>query len=508
MTTKIASATASGAGTRLSLALGEIGIVDAGVQLVSDDASTILGADDVRVILAAGSGVLSFGANPASTLAAIRASGDLSLLTGEGSVVDAVENGVRSAALDLVNHGRIEGDLDAVHAGADSDIHNVGEIRGGLAGMWAGARSDVVNEGSIVGETAAIRASSVLDLRNAGRLVGDFAVDVGGTGDPTPTNIVNTGEIAGLAAAIRIGIAGSTFILNDGVISAANRFSKAIDLFHGAHEIINNGSILAGPQSIAIEVDSPVEAIATITNAGFISGDIKLSDGNDAYRGRDGRVDGTIDGAGGEDRLIGGDEGNVFRGGAQNDVLRGRGGDDDLDGEGGADVVDGGVGDDLIRGGFSADRLLGKSGDDEIYGDQDPDRMFGGRDDDLLYGGSFSDVLFGGRGDDTLGGGNGFDVLHGGRGDDQLSGGAASDTFVLKRLSDEDVITDFQNGMDVIDLAAFGLRPAQFAAVVAPALNDAGGGATFLDLTQLGGNGSVLIQGLAFGQADASDFVL
>jgi len=117
-------------------------------------------------------------------------------------------------------------------------------------------------------------------------------------------------------------------------------------------------------------------------------------------------------------------------------------------------------------------------------------------------------VMFGGQGDDTLGGGNGFDTLHGGRGDDQLSGGAASDTFVLKRRSDDDVITDFQNGMDVVDLTAFGLRPAQFAAVVAPALNDAGGGATFLDLTQLGGNGSVLIQGLAFAQAGASDFVL
>jgi len=172
------------------------------------------------------------------------------------------------------------------------------------------------------------------------------------------------------------------------------------------------------------------------------------------------------------------------------------------------DVVNGGVGDDVVRGSFGDDRLLGKSGDDEIYGDEDADQLFGGKGDDLMFGGASIDQVFGGLGDDTVGGGGGADALHGGRGDDQLTGGAAADTFVLRRRSDDDRITDFQNGMDVVDLTAFGLRPAQFGAVLAPALSDAGGGATFLDLTQLGGNGSVLIEGLALAQADASDFVL
>jgi len=70
------------------------------------------------------------------------------------------------------------------------------------------------------------------------------------------------------------------------------------------------------------------------------------------------------------------------------------------------------------------------------------------------------------------------------------------------------VIVSFDKGSDRIDLIAFGLRPAQVADVVAPALSDAGFGDTFLDLTRLGGGDPVLIGGLALAQADVSDFIL
>jgi Ca2+-binding RTX toxin-like protein len=101
-----------------------------------------------------------------------------------------------------------------------------------------------------------------------------------------------------------------------------------------------------------------------------------------------------------------------------------------------------------------------------------------------------------------------MDVLVAGPGDDLLEGGAASDTFVFQRNAGDNEIVDFQDNVDVIDLTRFGLDPASFASVVAPALSVAAPDATLLDLTQLGGEGSVLIGRLALADADASDFVL
>ena len=160
-----------------------------------------------------------------------------------------------------------------------------------------------------------------------------------------------------------------------------------------------------------------------------------------------------------------------------------------------------GGGADLYRGtrGVVEGTVLGGAGEDLLRG---------GRDEDTLDGGDDKDTLRGGDGDDTLIGGAGNDLLTGGRGDDMQTGGAGRDTFMFGRHAGDDVITDFKNGIDLIDLTAFGLRPADFAGKVAPALSDAGGGATFLDLSGLGGEGSVLIEGLGFAGAGASDFLL
>ena len=53
-----------------------------------------------------------------------------------------------------------------------------------------------------------------------------------------------------------------------------------------------------------------------------------------------------------------------------------------------------------------------------------------------------------------------------------------------------------------------GLRPAEFAGEVGPALCNAGGGAAFLDHAAPGGEGSALIEGSAIAEADAADFIL
>lgn len=65
-----------------------------------------------------------------------------------------------------------------------------------------------------------------------------------------------------------------------------------------------------------------------------------------------------------------------------------------------------------------------------------------------------NDVLAGSAGRDTLNGGDGDDVLIDGAGIDSLTGGAGADVFVFVRDGCHDRITDFEPGIDRIDLSA------------------------------------------------------
>lgn len=260
-------------------------------------------------------------------------------------------------------------------------------------------------------------------------------------------------------------------VFNSGVISGGNgveisESSAYLDNFGTIFATISNGAaVLAATATAAITLrnSGTLSAQATavflgshddrMTNSGTVLGDILLNGGNDTYRGS-GMVDGQVSGGDGDDLIVGG------------------------------------IGDDDVLGGAGADNLRGRDGDD------------------TLIGGGGGDVLRGGVGEDRLTGGNGKDRLFGGQDDDRLIGGKGGDIFIFNRNAGDDSIGDFKLAADRIDLTAFGLRPADFADTVAPALSNAGGGATLLDLAQLGGQGSVLIEGLAFADADLSDFIL
>ena len=90
-----------------------------------------------------------------------------------------------------------------------------------------------------------------------------------------------------------------------------------------------------------------------------------------------------------------------------------------------------------------------------IAGTDDDETLDGRGGDDLLYGNKGRDTLLGGDGDDLLDGGKGKDVLVGGQGADTLIGGQGADTFVFAPGSGHDVIRDFGDGNDQIDLTAF-----------------------------------------------------
>lgn len=128
------------------------------------------------------------------------------------------------------------------------------------------------------------------------------------------------------------------------------------------------------------------------------------------------------------------------------------------------DRIIGTTGHDELDGTTGAERLRGRSGDDVIYGDgRAPGVPGDGRSPAQYLGGD--DTLRGGRGDDWLSGGHGADKLVGGDGADVFSFGThvpfntnsvTPDIFVLDTgVGDgaRDVIRDFAQGEDVIDLS-------------------------------------------------------
>lgn len=126
-----------------------------------------------------------------------------------------------------------------------------------------------------------------------------------------------------------------------------------------------------------------------------------------------------------------------------NDTVIGSENSEFVNGNTGSDSLMGNGGIDTLRGGKQDDILDGGSGNDFLAGDLDQDIVKGGDGNDSLYGGRNSDQLFGDAGDD---------ILSGDKDNDTLTGGMGKDTFVLVTDGGLDVITDFENSIDIIKL--------------------------------------------------------
>lgn len=119
------------------------------------------------------------------------------------------------------------------------------------------------------------------------------------------------------------------------------------------------------------------------------------------------------------------------------------------------------TGDDIIRTFGGNDSSVGFEGNDfQELGDGD-DRGWGLEGDDTLLGGAGNDIWNGDEGD-ARGTGieSGSDVLVGGRGDDILRGdtidtNTAADRFVFSAGDGNDIVRDFQTGLDTLDVSEF-----------------------------------------------------
>lgn len=161
--------------------------------------------------------------------------------------------------------------------------------------------------------------------------------------------------------------------------------------------------------------------------------------------------------------VLGDNLGNVFYLRLGNSFGDGRGGDDIFLSLGYGNTLIGGTGVDTVTyetlnqqshfsNGVRVDLDAG-TGENLNAGAGTPDQLSGIEN---VTGSNHDDVIFGDGADNRLFGRDGNDVLSGGRGNDQLSGGHGSDVFVFNNSrndDDDDVVTDFRIGEDLLDFS-------------------------------------------------------
>ncbi|OQW38336.1 MAG: hypothetical protein A4C66_12040 [Nitrospira sp. HN-bin3] len=246
-------------------------------------------------------------------------------------------------------------------------------------------------------------------------------------------------------------------------------------------------------------------------------------------------------GLGGNDKIGGA---STVDGGAGNDYIRGTGGTDTLKGGAGEDVILSESGFDTINGGTGNDRIISGVGAQKIFGDSGIDTVeysssmarvevnlsLTTLQEGWTYSYAYGDILsgieniVGSSYNDTLTGNAAGNVLTGGHGADRMTGGAGSDVFKYNRTigsggdsgttaTSRDIITDFANGIDKINLADF---PGTFAFIGKSAFTAANqvnytqvAGNTIIGL-DTDGNGvpNVQIQLLGLHTMTANDFVV
>lgn len=375
------------------------------------------------------------------------------VLAGGNGIV-AQGDGVTVINKGLVSSGGVAG---VFIAGEHGTLVNSGKITGDLYGFYGASNggsyvnSGVIKSANSVGVLLTTTSSaSSFSFENAGKIVGNIGVVMLETG---------------------LGV-----LLNEGTIVGRDGFG--VQAGTGVQQVVNDGTII---------------------------GDVLLGGGDDVYfASGSGFVDGVVSGGAGADRLTGASRADTLYGDDGDDVLNGRGGKDILYGGGQNDTLNGGGGDDRLYGEDGFDWIEGGNGKDRLYGGNDNDDLFGGSGNDILNGGAQDDNLYGGSGNDVLKGGDGQDTIFVGTGNDKMWGGADADTFVFdENNAGTNRIKDFEDGVDTIDLAHYGIT--NVARFLNKAVRNVNGNVE-IDLTKVGAVGKIIIEDMNKQDLDASDF--
>lgn len=162
----------------------------------------------------------------------------------------------------------------------------------------------------------------------------------------------------------------------------------------------------------------------------------------------------VVEGFAGDDEISTGRGNDTYILGSGNDRVNGGGGQHDK-----VTGVEqpGGITADLDRGVIKTsldDRVRVRNVED-VDGSNFRDRLSGDVHNNRLNGLDGNDILWGADGDDRLDGGRGNDDLDGGPGDDILTGGKGFDDFWKAPGEGNDVIADFEDDADALDLTYY-----------------------------------------------------
>ena len=292
---------------------------------------------------------------------------------------------------------------------------------------------EIEKSGKVSGKTGVNIAADGEIVRNAGVIGGDIGVDLSGDA----FRLANTGQVNGTTTGIDVFFSGGA-IRNDGFIGGKNAISTLIGTGDSL-KIVNTGTIDGGEYGISLSNLDGSRSV--IVNHGTITGDFWAIQANFT---------------------------------SSVDIIRNRGeistqswlgnGDDIYDGRGGhAAYVDGGKDNDLY---IIDDPLIllneqTNSGIDTVrssvtwtLGANFENLVLTGKDSITGKGSDQANRITGNDGHNTLYGFGASDIIDGGKGNDTLYGGAAADTFVFINAGGQDLIADFQDSLDIIDITA------------------------------------------------------
>jgi serralysin len=311
--------------------------------------------------------------------------------------------------------------IDAEDDAAGKSFVINGTVDGATIGMTVGdALQLATSQKLVVGQTGVINANGTAvdffgddsHLVNRGFIRSSNDDEFGIYAEGRGVSITNAGTIIGHKGIYAKG--DNVMFTNTGTISG--NFA-GVDFDGGAADsgrLVNSGTIVGKISSVTGSA-----GVETIVNSGLLLGSVSLSSGDDVFRNRGGDVMGIVYGGFGDDTFY-----------VDKASLK---------------LTDGvGQGYDTVK--SSVSWVLGENFERGILT---------GRKDIDLTGNNDANSLSGNRGDNTIDGQAGMDFLSGGGGDDVLTGGADFDTFIMRRGSDHDTITDFELGTDKISLSEY-----------------------------------------------------
>lgn len=317
-------------------------------------------------------------------------------VSASGFMVSAMVLGGDDANVTIAKGGVIEGRNGIMLYGDNASISNSGKINIDETGVEIhGSHSSLVNHGSI--SSKATTAVNVLNV-DTFSFTSDGTIDsFRGIYSEAHNLVVNLGKH-------------SVFYTADVSIETATAYDETA-------KIVNKGEMSADGNIFSLVIEGH-DGNETVRNSGTIDGSISLGGSSDTYNGRGGHVTGVINGGDGPDRyILDNKQDYVFEGADQ--------------------------GYDQLTVSFSM--TLGNDNHIEaIY--------LSGKRNFNLHGNDDGNALIGNSGNNSLLGDAGNDWLRGGRGTDLLTGGEGADVFEFTAHNDKEIVTDFLDGVDTLQL--------------------------------------------------------